>query len=205
MPGVPSHLKHINAREEFQRLARAEKAAKLYCQGKTILQISIEMDCDRRTVARYLEDSRELWRKELIKSCEEIKAEQLAKVDRLEAEAWEGWFKSRKPELEIKVEKGDKAKSYKKVRYPNGDPRFLQVISHAIDQRMRILGVFDENRQGDNSQTQLLEVVVSTRAQAKKMLPYMDFAKEIDADEVTAMEPEDDATGDNLSRDSSVP
>jgi hypothetical protein len=201
--GIPTHIKNGNERKEFQRLARMEKAARLYCQGKTRTAIATELQCDVGTVTRYLEACRELWRAELVKTCEAIKAEQLAKVDRLEAEAWEGWLKSKKPEIEIKVEKGKAAKSYKKVRYPNGDPRFLQVISHAIDQRMRILGVFDENRSDDGNQTQLLEVVVSTRAQAKKMLPYLDFAKEIDADDVISSETDstdENETGNNLAR-----
>lgn len=71
---------------------------------------------------------------------------QLAKYDRIEAQAWIGWERSLRDGVERVIEAGDtKDGPYQKKRQKKvmqaGDPRFLKVIDDALASRRQLLGL----------------------------------------------------------------
>lgn len=80
--------------EEFFLMDRRRKVADLYLKGKTQWEIAILLSVSSGSVSEDLSYLRESWLKSSIRSFDEKKAEELAKIDRLEAAAWDGWERS---------------------------------------------------------------------------------------------------------------
>lgn len=154
--------------EEFMILERRMRIARLYCQGKTLLEISQEVDISLPTVSKDLQAVRRFWLSNIAVDMDERVAELLAKNDTLEKEAWEGWQRScqdaetisRVREKGIKIlppkQKGKPptskmmvtAEKLEKVtKGQAGDPRFLSIIGECIDRRAKYLGVDDNTQQ----------------------------------------------------------
>lgn len=157
--------------EEFMILERRMRIARLYCQGKTLLEISQEVDISLPTVSKDLQAVRRFWLSNIAVDMDERVAELLAKNDVLEKEAWEGWQRScqdaetisRVREKGIKIlppsKKGKPptskmmvtAEKLEKVtKGQAGDPRFLSIIGECIDRRAKYLGVDDNTQQVNN-------------------------------------------------------
>lgn len=151
--------------EEYQVLERRMHVAKLYCQCKTLLEISEEIGASVVSVSKDLKAIREFWLSHIAQSFDERMADILGRIDHVEAEAWLGWQRSCKDAeiLKTTTEKGirispAKAKGKpptsklvpvkenleKVVKGQAGDPRFLSVIMDCIDRRSKILKVTED-------------------------------------------------------------
>lgn len=156
---------------EFATLRRRARVAKLYCEGYTAAEVAEQIECSPTTVHSDLKEIRALWLSLLHKDFDEVKAEQLAKIDHLESEAWKAWDESKKPAeteqtkveraIKVTVKKDANGKPYKSEgtklvplsehytktsQGRSGDPRFLQIVDNCIDRRLKILGLMDENK-----------------------------------------------------------
>jgi hypothetical protein len=137
-----------------QRESDLATVADLYLRGRTQQQIGHALGVSRQQVSYDLKELNRRWRKEQFGKVDARKAEQLARVDRIEAAAWDGWDKScRDAEtLHDETESGrcgpagnplpDRKKTGKTVKGQAGDPRFLERVCWCVAKRCRILGLY---------------------------------------------------------------
>lgn len=146
------------------------QACELYLQGYTQATIGDRLNIKPAKVSSLLIKLREQWLAAALIDFDTKKAEELAKIDRLESVAWEAWYRSCKPEStkrhrrenearmveeEVEDSEGEQegttlvrrlvpARSIEeessKGRY--GDPKLLERISWCIDTRLKILGAY---------------------------------------------------------------
>jgi hypothetical protein len=120
--------------------------AKLYCEGKTQAEIGHRLNLSQQQVSHDLKAIRAEWLESSIRDFDTAKAQELAKIDHVEAEAWKGWEKSRL-DKEITISGTEEAdgtvKNKAQVRKEGqaGDPRFLETVHRCIERRCKLLGL----------------------------------------------------------------
>lgn len=125
------------------------RIADLYLQGWIQADIADELGIDQSTVSRDLQTLYDDWRQSALVDINEAKAEELAKVDRLEREFWAAWLRSCEDAETVKQKgkaTGDGSKPQvtdieKTAKGQAGDPRFLQGVQWCINKRCEILGI----------------------------------------------------------------
>lgn len=131
---------------------RRERVAKAYLQGETQRAISEAEGVSLGTINGDLKYLRGQWQKNASADIDERIGQELAKLDQLEAQAWESYFKSQKvvekgqgKRKSPPAKKGQKPKesesSFVKQIESAGDPRFLNIVENCIERRCRILGI----------------------------------------------------------------
>lgn len=133
-------------RTPSQRARDMMKTADLYLKGVTQQEIAAVIGVSRKQIEYDLAEIRLWWREKTVFAIDEWKAEQLAKLDALEAQYWKSWEDSRKP---TKVNTATKTTAgarpgttvTSKEITSAGDVRFLDGIAAVIEQRCRILGL----------------------------------------------------------------
>lgn len=138
-------------KRKSERLIRAERrrrqAANLYLRGLSQVEIADRLHCSQGTVSRALERVAREWREAACRHYEEWLAEQLARVNNLEAEAWRAWNESSKPAEAVTKQEG-KGRDGLTVtttitrRSTAGNPAFLTVILDCLRERGRLLGLY---------------------------------------------------------------
>lgn len=180
MPDKPPN-RHIRTPVEVDRDRRI--VSELYLKMMTLRQISEATGLSIMTVSRDLEAVRKRWQREAVRDIGERKMIELARLDKIEAEAWDAWERSKKPRerKETLVEKndegdGEKLRTFSKKRTSLvseeyvGDPRYLAIIQKCIEQRASLIGlnapVKTENTTGiviANVAPELVEGLMRTR------------------------------------------
>jgi len=120
----------------------------MYLGGELQDDIAKVLKIDQSTVSRDLKALQAEWLKSALRDFDEMKAQELAKVDRLEREYWRGWERSCE-DAETTRQEGSKDdagkagidKIVKTAKGQSGDPRFLQGVMTCIDRRCKILGI----------------------------------------------------------------
>jgi len=129
--------------------ARRREVGRLYLQGKTQPEIAVELAISQPTISRDLKALRDEWLQSALVDLNEAKSKELAKVDALELEYWDGWRRSCEDAETVK-QKGKAAGEGGKPQVTDvektakgqaGDPRFLQGIQWCINKRCEILGI----------------------------------------------------------------
>lgn len=142
-----------------QRLRDQATISRLYLRGWSFHQIAAELmkqyrddpaiNVSAATVAREMVTIRQLWRKSAADDYLEAKGKELARIDALEAAAWEAWQASVEKgtlseQVYQKFDERDTPRSTNRVvtrTAASGDPRHLDTIKWCIDQRCKILGL----------------------------------------------------------------
>ena len=135
---------------------------RFYLQGYSMQEIGFKMGEIRpytlswEMVRQSLKIVHERWLDNLAHELDLHKAKELARIDRMEQEAWEAWFKSKNPKLTLEVLKTsdawagkgahnrptytrEKKRQSKEERDPNY--KYLEIIQWCITQRCSILGL----------------------------------------------------------------
>lgn len=125
---------------------RRPKVAALYLAGKVQTEIAAELGVDQATVSRDLKALQKEWSEQALRDLDQAKAEQLAKIDRLEREYWDAWAASQGEQTAtskklVRDGEKEKAEASTRVEVQPGDPRFLAGVQWCIEQRCKILGV----------------------------------------------------------------
>jgi hypothetical protein len=115
---------------------RRWKVSQLYLQGLPQHRIGEQVGVSQKCVSEDLAAVRAEWLAKSVDGFGERLAEELAKVDRVEAVAWDSFERSR---ASITVGKGADGKPMK-VERP-GDDRFLGRVSWCIETRAKLLGL----------------------------------------------------------------
>jgi predicted transcriptional regulator len=134
----------------------------LYCEGKGIREIAETFGVTAATITADLKEIRRDWLQRSIEHYDQRKAEELAKIDRLEAEAWEAWHRScanlsveRTRTESVRLVPPKQKKTVKKPKHTmvpirtstevtikgqTGDPRFLEQVAWCIETRLKVMG-----------------------------------------------------------------
>ena len=168
--------------QEIRAIVRRERVAVLYLQGWSQRRIGQELHCTQSCVSKDLEVLRKQWLETSLRNFDEAKALELAKLDMIEAEAFEGWQRSCQPGVSVK-EKAVKIKdsglpgveTETTTRHQSGDPNFLKVIQICVDKRCAILGLDAPKKLKDVSEERfktrdemLAEVIAKLKPQLAK-------------------------------------
>lgn len=147
------------SRTPDQRLRDQATISRLYLRGWNFHQIAAEVMKQYRddptinvsagTVAKEMTVIRQLWRKSAADDYLEAKGKELARIDALEAAAWEAWQTSvdkgtLSEQVYQKFDERDSPRNTNRVVTRTagaGDPRHLDTIKWCIDQRCKILGL----------------------------------------------------------------
>ena len=130
-------------RDPAQLARDRRKIADLYLQGRLQADIAAELEINQSTVSRDLKALHKEWLAAALVDFGAVKAQELAKIDRLEREYWRAWERSCKDaETVVKKQKEDGGKEMQQtLKGQAGDPRFLDGVQWCIERRCKILGV----------------------------------------------------------------
>jgi hypothetical protein len=141
---------------ETKLAERRAKVAALYLEGQPQAEIARRLKVNQSTISRDLAVCRQEWRAGMLRDFDERQAEELAKLDRLEAEAWAAWQRSTRPaqtttDEKVTTDDPDQAddepppptrsKAVKRIEERDGNPAFLAVVERCIAARREILGL----------------------------------------------------------------
>lgn len=145
-----------------QRLADRVVMTDMYLRGFSQEEIAQKISAERpytistRLVNTDLYRMYKEWREKYLKNIDDLKQQELARIDHLEKEYWDAWDESRKKKTEIQSEriedksegrtgaigqKYNRTKVKKRETQRDGDARFLDGIQWCISQRVKILGL----------------------------------------------------------------
>jgi hypothetical protein len=124
---------------------RRQQIATRYVHGELQASIAQGLGVSQQRISQDLMVIRQHWLASSIRDFDILKAEQLAKVDAVEREAWAAWQRSQQPREVTVTEQTDGEKPSRKASMRRegqaGDPRFLERVQKCIDQRCEILGL----------------------------------------------------------------
>lgn len=140
-----------------ERLRIKARISDLYCQNYSQEAIAQALEITSQMVSYYWRKIKAEWQKETLENTGEILGRQLAKLALLQKEGWEGWKRSREAKKSTSQKAkirpdGGKGKSKKtqptevesseRVEQRVGDPRFLSIVTEAVKDENKILGVY---------------------------------------------------------------
>lgn len=140
---------------------RQQRVGDLYCEWKTQWQIAHILKVSQATVALDLKAIKKKWTECAVMKYGDRKAEEIAKVDHLEALALKSYHRSCRGKVSVKALEAavEKIREDMKGKATGGIPRranvdklplgpgdvfFLQLALKCIDLRCRICGLYDE-------------------------------------------------------------
>jgi len=134
-------------RKPFKREADRAIVARMYLERRTIEEIARHLGINRLTVMADLKIIQQRWMEDANRAISERKSEELARIDRLELAAWDGYYRSIKVREQTKtvLEEGEgrsrrKAESRKEELV--GDTRWLSIVQWCVDARAKIIGFY---------------------------------------------------------------
>ena len=124
---------------------RREQVARLYLEGKTQTEIAAKFDVTQATISRDLEAIRQQWVENALVHFDQIKARELARIDKLERENWQAWERSQKDAETVTKKMGKDGDKQATIitKGQVGDPQFLRGVQWCIEQRLKIYGVYE--------------------------------------------------------------
>ena len=118
------------------------EVARRYLQGEMQSQIAASFGVSQQQISQDLRAIRTQWLAATIRDFDALKAEELAKIDRVEREYWLAWERSQQ-DKEISFEetgvKGTRTGSRSEGQA--GNPAFLEGVLKCISKRCEILGL----------------------------------------------------------------
>lgn len=120
----------------------------MYLRGDLQDDIAQELNIDQSTVSRDLKALQAQWLQSALRDFDEMKVQEIAKIDNLERIYHVGWLRSQEDAETLRQEgsKGDSGKAaidkiIKTAKGQAGDPRFLAGVERCIERRCKILGI----------------------------------------------------------------
>ncbi len=143
--------KNTRPRSPAELARDKRRVASMYLRGQTQMEIAAQVGRTQTVVSRTLKELQAAWIDSALVDFDQMRGEELAKIDNLEREYWEAWHRSvgehRKTLQEkIKSDDGDKDKEQVRTEELVGDPKFLQGVLGCIDRRVKLLGLDEPQR-----------------------------------------------------------
>ncbi len=132
-------------RSKLAREVHLAKVGELYLKQIPQYKIAEATGVSSVQITYDLKRLHEIWQKSALTAVGEVKARELAKIDKLEYEYWEGWLRSqqvREISMAKKRTKASTEESEAAMRKEGqvGDPRFLQGVQWCVEQRAQMYG-----------------------------------------------------------------
>lgn len=134
-------------RTKAEREADRDVIAQMVLQKRTIDDIAQRIGRNRNTVLKDLRFLEERWLQSADRLTAARRAEELARIDRLEYLAWEAYERSITTREVTKTvleqgEKGTRTKAETRKEELIGDPKWLDKVCWCVEQRAKILGLY---------------------------------------------------------------
>lgn len=94
---------------ELRRLKKQTQACRLRLMGLTEAEIGRRLGVHEGTVSRWISQQRETQRAEQDITRHEMRAREAGKLELIQAEAWQGWFRSLRDQVEATTTSGGKS------------------------------------------------------------------------------------------------
>jgi hypothetical protein len=128
-----------------------------YLQGETQQAIADSLGVSQGQIAYDLKIIRGRWLESMLRDFDELKSEQLAKIDLMESEAWSAWEKSKLPKItksrkSASTPGGSIQEHVDKTEEREGNKVFLDIIDRCVLRRCAIIGIDAEIKYQDINQ-----------------------------------------------------
>ncbi len=131
---------------DLKVLARRRDVAQLYLQGYKQVELAQKHRVSQAQISLDLKWIRAEWIKESTLAFNERLARELARIDALEIEAWNGYRRSIGTKERTLTEKTEGLMANTRAQLQKeqllGDPRWLDQVKWCIEQRLKIFGVY---------------------------------------------------------------
>ena len=119
--------------------------ASYYVKGWSQSDICNQMGLSEDRVSDDLRAIRKEWRESRIRDFDEAQAQELAKIDRLEREAWDAWERSQRDRETSTTEQAQGMNARQRVQFrkqgQTGNQSYLTTVQWCIDRRCKLLGL----------------------------------------------------------------
>lgn len=129
----PNNRKNDENKKKRLVAMRREEVAALYLKGYHQQKIADHCNVSVATINLDLKTLQSEWRERAANDIDQRMSEELAKLDKVEATAWQAFEESK--------ETTETSTQGMTVRSTAGDPRFLNIIQNCIDKRCKLLGI----------------------------------------------------------------
>lgn len=166
-------------------LSQSQQVVELYLSGYSMRQISEDLRIPGRLISIMINGARDIWHERYAKASAELINEQLAKIDRAEIAAWDGWHRSIEDAVEEitgtkDTEKGPMSHETTKKKRQSGNSEFLKVALSCVEQRCKLLGLNSQDNEKKAMESVL--VVVNSPDEVKKIVNFSQINKTVDGD-----------------------
>jgi hypothetical protein len=160
---VTTEVKKKNTkRRSPSEMARDQRiVADLYLQGELQVDIAKVIGRDQTTVSTHLAAIRQEWLDSSLRDFDEVKSQELAKLDKLEREYYGGWLRSQEDVVTVKDETSENPKTVVTTKSQAGDSRFLDGVERCVARRCKILGFDAPSKTELEAGPQLADVLKS--------------------------------------------
>jgi hypothetical protein len=127
--------------------ARRQQVYELFMRGMPLSRIAQELGVHKSQITRDLKHIRRQWQETRLEDLNTLKDEELARLAKIQHDAWLAWERSCKDAETMEVTgtsqggKGEPAKVKKVTKGQAGDSRYLAIILDCVKQRCRLLGL----------------------------------------------------------------
>lgn len=141
--------KHKRSPAERQR--DLETISELTLQGVKQSVIAERLSLSQQQISYDLREVKKRWQAASTLSFDSYVSQELEKLNLLEREGWEAWYRSQQPRKNSSVavrERADTAVSEKEAKEESrdGNPRFLDTILFVMERRARLIGLDKPSR-----------------------------------------------------------
>jgi hypothetical protein len=154
-------------RTKRQREYDLKEIAALYLQGWIQAEIADHLAKNRtyrisqQQISADIRAIQKRWLDSSVRSFDEARAQELAKIDNLELVYWSQFEASKDPIIKRKTAKkvdGRTTEATQEVSLGTGDPRFLQGVQWCIERRCKLLGL-DTQTEGTDEKPFIIKVL----------------------------------------------
>jgi DNA-binding CsgD family transcriptional regulator len=202
-PEKPVKQKRLRGKVEQNLIIRERqlKVADLIKKGFNQPEIARQLGVSQQLISNDMKAVEKLWLERTNLAIIQQRALEVAKIDKMEAEAWEAWDKSKQPAIVEEVEydggTGEPVKTGRKVRpasslpgkkkvrktYRVGDPKFLDIIEHCVRLRIQIFRLDQDADEGGNifdAKIPVVPVIVTSREELAEVISFAQFKGAVD-------------------------
>ena len=132
----------------------------MYLRGSTQAAIAVIIGVTQQQISNDIKAIQKEWREARVNDLHEAKAKELDRIDALEREYWRQYEESKKPkksQMETVKSNGD-ISSTKRIEDNGPDPRYLDGVMNCIQERCRILGLYEEIAGGSQSEEDVYDI-----------------------------------------------
>lgn len=168
-----SAKQHTN---EMRRLKQRAAANRLRVCGLKQDDIAARLGVPQQTVSRWLAEERETELAKINIAKHIWKAEQAAKLEHVQNEAWRGWYRSLKDAIEVKESSDDRSGDSKttSTKGQAGSPSHLAQVIRASERLSALLGLDEPPQAKDpavnaSDAVPVAEVIITDQEQAERL------------------------------------